>query len=398
MPTALEPSVGSVRDVAHVYYNVSSGERVVTLLRDGQTVPGDTVAPDSSPIWSALVGNPCADQGYTTSYFFGFDNPGSTSLSTAITLSDYGDIGTDTVIDCFRVNWVVAHADTDADGDGIGDGVVGLGAEWGVWDLDNGRAANQCDRVPLIMVQLTDLPGNVLGAGSLSGYTLDLDLRSAVDGEDQTFEICDTDGDPQGASFHYPFIGTFDHNFDGFPDSDLDGDGLADWGWTVRFYQPGTTDFDGDGVPDGVPAPSDADTIGVSIGAPDGTAINNPDGTWTWEIDVTTTDPGTGQEDRFAIYNPDGSYNGGYFLGGFACDGDAGYTPPAMFAFQLFGPAAVVCCCLDLNEDGVLNFFDVSLFIQWYSTSDPGADYNDDGAIDFFDVSLFVQDFNAGCP
>ncbi|CAN0589434.1 unnamed protein product, partial [Laminaria digitata] len=55
-------------------------------------------------------------------------------------------------------------------------------------------------------------------------------------------------------------------------------------------------------------------------------------------------------------------------------------------------------CCADLNGDGVLNFFDVSQFIQWYSTSDPGADYNEDGQIDFFDVSQFVQDFNAGCP
>ncbi|CAN0589438.1 unnamed protein product, partial [Laminaria digitata] len=83
-PMALEVDVGNVRDVAHIYYNVASGERVVTLLGDGQTVPTDSGDPASAPIWSALVGNPCADQGYTTSYFFGFDDPGSTSLSTAI--------------------------------------------------------------------------------------------------------------------------------------------------------------------------------------------------------------------------------------------------------------------------------------------------------------------------
>jgi hypothetical protein len=49
----------------------------------------------------------------------------------------------------------------------------------------------------------------------------------------------------------------------------------------------------------------------------------------------------------------------------------------------------------DLNGDGVLNFFDVSAFIQEYNN---GGDYNGDGSTNFFDVSQFIQDYNAGCP
>ncbi|MFG0315051.1 MAG: FG-GAP-like repeat-containing protein, partial [Phycisphaerales bacterium] len=49
-------------------------------------------------------------------------------------------------------------------------------------------------------------------------------------------------------------------------------------------------------------------------------------------------------------------------------------------------------CPADLNNDGELNFFDVSAFL----TDQP--DYNGDGEFNFFDVPAFIQDFNAGCP
>ena len=52
-------------------------------------------------------------------------------------------------------------------------------------------------------------------------------------------------------------------------------------------------------------------------------------------------------------------------------------------------------CPADLNGDGMLNFFDVSLFLQGYNT---GADYNGDGSTNFFDVSAFLTDYNMGCP
>ena len=49
-------------------------------------------------------------------------------------------------------------------------------------------------------------------------------------------------------------------------------------------------------------------------------------------------------------------------------------------------------CSADLNGDGELNFFDVSLFVQTL------PDYNGDGSFNFFDVSAFLVDYQAGCP
>ena len=419
-PTTLGPTQANVQQIGHIYYNVASGERIVTVLGDGQTAPADTGNPESGPIWSSQIQNACADFGYTTEYFFGVDNPGTTSLSTDVTFMDYGDIEANTVVDCFQVNWVVAHADTDTDLDSIGDGVEELAGQWMIWDADNGRAINNSTRLPLVDVLFFNLPGNIADPGFLSGYTLDVDLVAGFTGTDLSFEICDTDGDCQTAAFCNSSvfdsatgtmlpIGLCDNDFDGILDSDLDGNGLADFSWTVRFYQPGTgNDFDSDGD-SGMAAGSTSDTIGVSFGYPEGTATDNGDGTFTYAVDSMAEAAGTGEEDRFALYNPpipDGmggeiiTYNGGYWFGGFACTGGlidtggAGYTPPAMFQFTLYGPTTGGCPA-DLNGDGVLNFFDVSLFIQDYNA---GGDYNGDGSTNFFDVSAFIQDYNAGCP
>ncbi len=415
-PTTLGPTQANIQRVAHIYYNLASGERVVTLL-DGQTTGADTGA--STPIWSTLVQNACANSGYTTSYFFGVDNPGTTSLSTNVTNLDYGDIALDTVVDCVQVNWVVAHPDTDTDLDSVGDGVEELAGQWIVWDADNGRAINQSTRTPLVDFLFFNLPGNIAAPGLLSGYTADVDLVAFGTATDLSFEIGDSDGDCQTAAFCNNDIDTnsdgigdgvsianADRDFDSLLDSDLDGDGLFDWSWTVRFYQPGIgNDFDSD-LDTGTAAPTTADTIGISFGYPTGSEMDNGDGTWTYNIDTTVADAGTGEEDRFAIYNaPDINgnitYNGGYWFGGFACtgglidNGGAGYTPPSMFQFVLYGPGGANPCPADLNGDGMLNFFDVSTFISQFTG---GADYNGDGATNFFDVSAFIADFSAGCP
>ena len=55
-------------------------------------------------------------------------------------------------------------------------------------------------------------------------------------------------------------------------------------------------------------------------------------------------------------------------------------------------------CAVDYNGDGVLNFFDVSLFVAALSGQDPSADLNNDGAFDFFDVSAFLNQYAQGCP
>jgi hypothetical protein len=55
-------------------------------------------------------------------------------------------------------------------------------------------------------------------------------------------------------------------------------------------------------------------------------------------------------------------------------------------------------CQADFNDDGKLNFFDISDFLSAFATNDTSADFTEDGAFDFFDVSAFLAAFSAGCP
>jgi hypothetical protein len=55
-------------------------------------------------------------------------------------------------------------------------------------------------------------------------------------------------------------------------------------------------------------------------------------------------------------------------------------------------------CPADLTGDGVLNFFDVSAFLNAFGAQDPIADLNNDGLYNFFDVSDFLNLFSLGCP
>ncbi|MDF1810455.1 MAG: GC-type dockerin domain-anchored protein [Phycisphaerales bacterium] len=55
-------------------------------------------------------------------------------------------------------------------------------------------------------------------------------------------------------------------------------------------------------------------------------------------------------------------------------------------------------CSADINNDGTLNFFDVSGFLSAFGFQDPIADFNNDGTFNFFDVSAFLSVFAAGCP
>jgi hypothetical protein len=271
--------------------------------------------------------------------------------------------------------------------------------------------------MPLISFLFIDLPGDTSGTtdpndplNTLAGYTADIDLAASFSSS-LTFEICDTDSDAQGAAFNNPMIGTMDNDFDGFNDSDLDGDGLADWSWTVRFFQPGTADLDGDMVIDGDFADS-MKTIGITFGAPAGTAVDTA-GVWSWEIDTMAADAGTGYEDRFAIYgapdiNGDILYAGGFWFGGMACVADANgqYTPAASFEHQFFGPSEVLPCPANLSQipggPVVLDFFDVSAFLGAFATMNPIANFSQipGGPVvfDFFDVSAFLAAFAAGCP
>lgn len=55
-------------------------------------------------------------------------------------------------------------------------------------------------------------------------------------------------------------------------------------------------------------------------------------------------------------------------------------------------------CIADFTGEGVLDFFDVSAFLQAFGNQDSSADFTGEGVLDFFDVSAFLQAFAAGCP
>lgn len=49
-------------------------------------------------------------------------------------------------------------------------------------------------------------------------------------------------------------------------------------------------------------------------------------------------------------------------------------------------------CPADINDDGFLDFFDISYLVN----NQP--DYNGDGVFNFFDISSFIRDYSMGCP
>jgi len=54
-------------------------------------------------------------------------------------------------------------------------------------------------------------------------------------------------------------------------------------------------------------------------------------------------------------------------------------------------------CAIDYNQDGALNFFDVTAFIVAFNAADPIADLNPDGQFNFFDIAEFLIRYQGGC-
>lgn len=52
----------------------------------------------------------------------------------------------------------------------------------------------------------------------------------------------------------------------------------------------------------------------------------------------------------------------------------------------------------DMNNDGALDFFDVTLWVHAFVNQDPAADFTGDGQLNNFDLSMFLQAFLGGCP
>jgi len=84
-------------------------------------------------------------------------------------------------------------------------------------------------------------------------------------------------------------------------------------------------------------------------------------------------------------------------IGTLVDNGDLESGQVFLVRFEVEEPPAG-CSPADLNQDGVLNFFDVSAFLSAFAAQDPIADFSNDGVFNFFDVSAFLSAFAAGCP
>ncbi len=88
---------------------------------------------------------------------------------------------------------------------------------------------------------------------------------------------------------------------------------------------------------------------------------------------------------------------GNYYVGTIAYDDSGSEIVTSNNSIADTDQITVIECVPDMNNDGALNFFDVSAFLSLFGAMDPQADFNNDGAFNFFDVSAFLSAFGAGC-
>lgn len=91
---------------------------------------------------------------------------------------------------------------------------------------------------------------------------------------------------------------------------------------------------------------------------------------------------------EFTVLDGVGHNTLGVFLG-------LGDANPAFYRglFARYDPAGA-----DLNADGLINFFDVAVFLAMYASGDPAADLTRDGAINFFDLAEYLDRYAGACP
>ncbi len=360
--------------IGHIYYNVVTGERIATSFNnDIRPADGST----GGIVWIANNNETCADFPGSTVLLDdpngSFGKPIEGSL-----LLDWGDIPSDTVVDCIQLSYFSAIQDVDLDSDSIGDGVEGFAATWFFFDADNGF--NSCEtRTALMGFIITNLPGQL--DGGFGGYFLTIDLETSF-GSSIAFEFGDTDSDLQGAAIHNPMINA-DVDSNGFGDADLDFDGNADFSYVIRYTQPGRVDFDN--------ADGDSDTTTGVDGDP-------ADADYTAVGMVTIKVPSAnGAEPGWDIYN--NGYNGTFGFDDFICNDGTGDTYNLGQAdITMFGPSGTTDCPADFNNDGIVDILDVFAFLAAYNAADPAADLTGDGVVDILDVFAFLASYNAGCP
>lgn len=147
---------------------------------------------------------------------------------------------------------------------------------------------------------------------------------------------------------------------------DLDGDGLADFGYSFSFIQ-------NQQEPKGIVGPFLARP--ASLGGA-GTAWGVVD-SFSWFNSLTGP-----YQDYYADLN----------FGGGSCP----VTPYASFVMNLHGPAAASPCdAIDYNGDGLIDFGDYLEFLNRFEQQDASADLTGDGVIDFGDWLEFYNRYDS---
>lgn len=403
LATATNADPDQIRIMGHVYVNASTGDRIITRygqplrLEDaGQSTQHGQAGQrgsDLNPLWLAQGANPCPPLGVTRQIYRA-DDPGrdpsdpAFNRATRALYLDWGDLPANTLVQAFGTTYFAQHADPDSNG------VPGLGATFIYRDGEDG-SNDCCSSQGVLSVTVRDLPGNS-GQFAFEAWEITIDLV-ADPSNPLSFELGDTDGDGQGAALFNPF---------GY--EDVDGDSLHDFAHGITFHQPGTFDFDGDGVLDGDPAAAAATYL--LLVAPEGTVTQDPDDpSDDLFTDIAPLPSAQGLEDGFDLYinvTPDNftcpsNYLGRFWFGGFNCPDaiDPDPRPFASFAHRLYNFSTTTNPCpADITGDGTLNFNDTIAFLGLFNTQDPGADLTGDGLINFNDFLAFLNAFNAGCP
>ncbi len=373
----------------HIYYNVATGEKIAIAATTG--VRPAAAGDEAQLAWVLDNGDPCGVGGTVGI----LDDPSTSNIDN--TWLDWGDIHSDTLVDCFSFSVASLIPDVDTDTDGFGDGVVGFGTIWDVRDVTNGFG-DCVTQLPLAGFLFATLPGNLAPPGLVSTYTFIVDLTSSSSSSSNAmFELGDTDSDAQSA---------FSVNLNSF--SDIDADGGHDFGYSQTYIQPGTQDLDGDSVIDGDVANQGLTAINAS--APRGVPVDNMDGTWFIDqdqnVNPVTLANGTGSEDVFDLYDAFGTYVGSFAFGDFSCDAGA-EVPYTSMDLSLFGPAGhqpfspPMDCFAELTGDNPpnLNLQDVFAYLALFNANDPAAELTGDDPINLNlqDVFAYLALFNAGC-
>lgn len=334
--------------LTHVYHNAATGE----------TIYSRPVGPRSGGpvlVWESVGPAPCPNLNGPAVIVA--DDPADIERFGLIHM-DWGDIEPGTVISMVQFAVATDYPDADTDGDGFPDGVPGLGVRLAFFSGENGDASPS---VEVGAVTLSNLPGRMNPFG-IEAYQFSVDLAG----------VGTQEGVPLGSI-------------------DVDGDGLADFGYSIEYLHPPTDDQ----------APRKTYLV---LGAPAGQAV--PDGQGGWTIAPDPAPNAQGTTDAIDVYRRD-VFGDLEFVetisGQFTCGPNPGGFY-AQIALSLFAYADIGCPA-DLFPppagDGQVNFFDLSLFIQWFNAADPRADVfptGGDGVFNFFDVSAYLALFNAGCP